>query len=146
VIVRGGIPAGDERREGKMKVGDSKAMFWTGLVISVLAELFMLFDGVLHLLQPAVVTQSFDQLGFPARFARGIGILELVFLVLYAIPLTSVLGAVLLTGYLGGAIATQLRVGADPFTLLFPVIIAALLWAGLYLRDARLRTMFPLNS
>ena len=128
-----------------MKVGDSKAMFWTGLVISVLAELFMLFDGVLHLLQPAVVTQSFNQLGFPARFARGIGILELVFLVLYAIPLTSVLGAVLLTGYLGGAIATQLRVGADPFTLLFPVIIAALLWAGLYLRDARLRTMFPLN-
>jgi hypothetical protein len=84
-------------------------------------------------------------LGFPIGLAPGVGILLLACLAIYLLPRTSVLGAILLTGYLGGAIALQLRVGAAPFSLIFPIIIGALLWGGLYLRTPLLRTLVPLR-
>jgi DoxX-like protein len=123
----------------------STTTVWIGRVISAVCEIFLLFDAVIHVLVLPAVRQAFDQLGYPQRYARGIGIIELVCLVLYVIPQTAVLGAVLLTAYLGGAAATQLRAGADPFTLLFPVGLGVLVWVGLYLRDARLRGLVSLQ-
>lgn len=95
----------------------------------------------------AVVRESMTQLGYPAEMAISIGVLELVCLALYVVPRTSVLGAVLLTGYLGGAIATHVRIGNPLFShVLFPTYIAALLWAGLFLREQRLRVLLPLRA
>ena len=89
------------------------------------------------------VAQAFKQLGYPVEIAVPLGIIELVCLIIYVIPRTSILGAVLLTGYLGGAVATQVRVSAPLFsTELFPIYIGVLLWGGLYLRDERVRTLF----
>src|SRR5438093_13092096 len=92
---------------------------WTGRVLSGIAAAFMTFDAVLHLAKPAVVTQAFAQLGFPESQSVTIGALALVSVIIYLTPRTAVLGAVLLTGYLGGAIAIQLRVGASAFNLVF---------------------------
>ncbi len=117
-------------------------MTWTGRTLSTLAILFMLFDGIGHLLMPAPVAQAFATLGYPASAALGIGLLELVLVVIYAIPRTSVAGAILLTGYLGGAVAAKVRVSAAPFDTAFPFIIAALIWGGVYLRDARVRAIW----
>jgi hypothetical protein len=124
----------------------SKAL-WAGHVISALVILFLLFDGVIKLLPLDVVTETLGHLGYIPSLARGLGVLTLVCAVLYAIPQTSVLGAILLTGYLGGAIAAQARIGSPLFsTLLFPVYVAALIWGGLWLRDARLRALVPVRS
>jgi DoxX-like protein len=112
---------------------------WTGRVLSTVAVAFMAFDGVIHVLEPAPVVQAFARLGFPLSASVGIGILELVFTALYAIPRTAALGAVLLSAYLGGAVATQLRAGSGWFEMIFPVIIGAIVWGGLALRDARVR-------
>jgi hypothetical protein len=112
---------------------------WPGRVLSALAVAFMAFDGIIHVLEPAPVAEAFAQLGYPLRLSVGLGILELLFTVLYAVPRTAFLGALLLTAYLGGAIATQLRVDAGWFPTIFPVIVAALLWCGLALRDPRVR-------
>lgn len=106
----------------------------------------MLFDGVLHITKPAPVVQAFAQLGFPLETAVPIAIAELICIALYAVPRTSVLGAVLLTGYLGGAVAAQVRIGNPPFELTFPVIAAIVLWAGIYLREPRLREVFPFRA
>jgi len=119
----------------------SARQLWTGWVISAIAVLFLLFDGILHVLKPQPVVDSFAQLGFPLSLAVGLGVLELVCTVLYVFPRTAALGAILLTGYLGGATATQLRAGAEMFPLLFPGIIGLLIWGGLLLRDARLRAL-----
>jgi len=119
----------------------SARQLWTGWVISAIAVLFLLFDGILHVLKPQPVVDSFAQLGFPLSLAVGLGVLELVCTVLYVFPRTAALGAILLTGYLGGATATQLRAGAEMFPLLFPGIIGLLVWGGLLLRDARLRAL-----
>lgn len=124
---------------------ESKTMLWTGRIVGTLAVFFMLFDAVLHLTKPAPVVAAFAQLGFPLNLAVGIGILELVCVALYVIPRTSLLGAILLTGYLGGAMATQLRVG-HAFETVFPVIIGALFWGGLYFRSRWLRAIFPLRT
>ena len=106
----------------------------------------MLFDAVLHLLVITPVVVTFTQLGYPLNLSRTLGVVELACAALYLMPRTSVLGAVLLTGYLGGAIATQLRVGAPLLsTGLFPIYVALFLWGGLYLRDARLRAIFPVR-
>ena len=124
----------------------SKKRLWAGRIVSALAVLFMIFDGVLHLLKPAPVVESFAQLGYPQRLSLGLGIVELVCTALYVMPRTSVLGAILLTGYLGGAIAAQVRIDAPMFsTTLFPVYVAAAVWGGLYLRDERLRLLIPLR-
>jgi uncharacterized membrane protein YphA (DoxX/SURF4 family) len=125
----------------------SKAQ-WAGRVLSALVILFMVFDAVMKLIPIAAVTQTMEQLGYPTSdgLARGLGILTLICTVLYAIPRTSVLGAILLTGYLGGAIATHLRVGSPVFShLLFGVYLGLMMWGGLYLRDAQLRELVPLR-
>lgn len=120
---------------------------WIGHVLSTLAILFLLMDGTVHLTKIAPVVDAFNQLGYPMSAAVPMGILELACLALYVFPRTSVLGAILLTGYLGGAVAIHLRVGSPLFShLLFPVYVGALVWAGLYLRDARLRALVPLRG
>lgn len=113
---------------------------WAGRIISGLAVLFLLFDIIIKLLVIDPVVKSLDQLGYPVTVARGLGTLELICLIIYLIPRSAVLGAIVLTGYLGGAIATHVRVGSPLFShILFPVYVAALLWGGLYLRDTRVQ-------
>jgi len=117
---------------------------WTGRVLSGLAVLFLLFDATIHFLKPEPVVTAFGQLGYPLAASVPIAIIELVCVALYLIPSTSILGAVLLTGYLGGAISAQLRIGAPLFsTMLFPVYVALFVWGGLYLRDPIVRTLIP---
>jgi hypothetical protein len=118
----------------------SPIMMWSGRVLSGLVVLFLLFDGTIKLLEMDVATQTTAQLGYPVGVVFGLGILRLVIAVLYAIPRTSVVGGILLTGLLGGAIATHLRVASPIFThLLFPAYLGLVAWGGLFLRDARLR-------
>jgi hypothetical protein len=115
---------------------------WIGRILSTLAVLFLLFDTGIKLMQIEPVKASFARLGYPTGIAVGIGALELACLTLYLVRRTSLLGAVVLTGYLGGAVATHLRVG-DPLLThtLFPVYIGALVWSGLALRNARVRAL-----
>jgi hypothetical protein len=124
----------------------SKKTLWAGRITSALAVLFLLFDGVIKVIQHPEAVRPTTQLGYPASLVVGIGVIELACLVVYIIPQTSVLGAILLTGYLGGAVATQLRAGSDLFSLIFPVIIGLLVWGGLFWRDDRLRALIPLRS
>jgi len=114
---------------------------WTGRSFSVVAILFMLFDTAIHLAAPAPVLEAFARLQIPAGLSVPLGVIELACTVLYAIPRTSVIGAVLLTGYLGGATAIQVRAGSTPFEILFPSIVGALVWGGLLLRNASLRAI-----
>jgi hypothetical protein len=118
----------------------SRKRLWAGRILSALAVLFLLFDSVIKLMMIAPVVESFARLGYPASISRGIGLLELACIVVHLIPRTAVLGAVLLTGYLGGAVATHVRVGDPLFShVLFPVYVGVMIWGGLYLRDDRLR-------
>lgn len=120
---------------------------WTGGVLSAIPILFLLSDGAAKVMNVAAVREGMAQLGYPADVGVGIGIVLLACVALYAIPRTSVLGAILLTGYLGGAIATHVRVGNPLFShTLFPIYVAAMVWGGLYLRDARLRALVPMRS
>jgi hypothetical protein len=122
----------------------SKKRLWAGRIISGLAVAFLLFDTVIKVLRMAPAVEGTVRLGYPASAVLGIGIVELACLVLYIVPRSSILGAVLLTGYLGGAIASQVRVGNPLFThVLFPIYVAALIWGGLYLRDDRVRALAP---
>ena len=116
---------------------------YLGRIASILAVLFLLFDAVIHVTKPASVVTAFAQLAYPLDLAVGIGIVELVCGAVYVIPPTSVLGAILLTGYLGGAVASQLRVGHSLFETVFPIILGILVWGGLFLRHDRLRTVIP---
>ncbi len=111
---------------------------WTGRVIGAVAVLFMIFDGTIHVMNIAPVVEAFARLGVPDRHAFALGALELALVALYLVPRTAPLAAVLLTGYLGGAVAIHLRVG-DP--LWFPIMIGAFFWVSLALRDARVRTL-----
>jgi hypothetical protein len=122
-----------------------KTTLWAGRVISAFAAVFLTFDTVIKVLNMAPAVEATTQLGYPASLVVGIGIIELICLAVYVIPRTSVLGAILLTGYLGGAIATQVRAGAPLFSVVFPIIIGALLWGGLFLREQRLRMLIPLR-
>jgi hypothetical protein len=114
--------------------------------LSGLPALFLLVDGGMKLFKPAAVVEATVQLGYPESTIVGIGMVLLVSTVLYLIPRTAILGALLLTGYLGGAVATHVRVGAPPLNALFPVVFAALLWGGLWLRDRRVRDLLPLRA
>jgi len=119
---------------------------WAGWIMGGLFIAFMIFDGGIKLVPLQIVTETSAQLGLPTSeaFARGLGILALVGTALYTFPRTSVLGAILMTGYLGGAIATQLRVGAPLLShLLFGVYLGLLMWGGLWLRDRRVRKLIP---
>ena len=124
----------------------SSGALWTGRVLSALIVLFMIFDGAIKLPPLDIVTQTMVQLGWPAdpNVARMLGIIGLVSTVLYALPRTSVLGAILLTAYMGGAIATKVRLDSPLFShTLFGVYLGVILWAGLLLRDPRLRALIP---
>jgi hypothetical protein len=125
----------------------SMKSIWAGRIISGLITAFMIFDAVIHMMKPAPVVEAFAKLNFPLRFAVPLGIVELLCIVLYVIPSTSILGAIFLTGYLGGAVAIQLPTG-NPFfgEILFPVYIGVFLWGGIYLRDARLRALVPFQT
>jgi hypothetical protein len=119
----------------------------TGRVMSGVAVAFLLFDSVLKLVKPAVVVEASAKLGLPEQITVPLGVILLASTVLYAIPRTAVFGAVLLTGYLGGAVCTHLRVGDPLFShVLFPTYMGALLWGGLWLRDGRVRAMFTTPS
>lgn len=125
----------------------SKSRLWTGRILSTLTILFLLFDGIMKLVRPLPVTQAMTQLGFPQNLSVPIGVILLLCTALYAIPSTSVLGAVLLTGYLGGAVVSQLRIGASLFgSTLFPIYFAVLMWAALYLQEPRLRAFIPIRK
>ncbi len=120
----------------------STKMIWTGRVVSALVVVFLLFDSIIKLLDMTVVQDSMAQLGYPVHLDRLIGMIEFLCLALYAIPRTSIFGAILLTGLLGGAISTHVRVGDPLFShVLFGVYLGLLAWGGLYLRDHRLRTV-----
>ena len=117
---------------------------WTGRVLSGLAVLFLLFDSTGKLLEVQPVIDGTRQLGYPRGIVFTLGVILLSCVVVYLIPRTSVLGALLLTGYLGGAVASQARVENPLFShILFPTYVAMLIWGGLVLRDARLRAFAP---
>lgn len=125
----------------------SKKRLWAGRILSGLPMLFLLFDGVVKLFKPVPVVEGMARLGYPLSLSVTIGIVLLVCVFTYAIPQTSVLGAILLTGYLGGAVATHVRVGDPLFShVLFPTYVAILLWTGLFLREDRMRVLLPVRS
>lgn len=115
-------------------------------IMSGLPALFLLVDGGMKLFKPAAVVEATLQLGYPESSVIGMGVALLTSTILYLIPRTAILGAILLTGYLGGAVATQVRVGAVLFNVVFPVFFGALLWGGLWLRDRHLHTLLPLRA
>ena len=117
-------------------------MMWTGYALSVLPALMLLLDAVMKLVKPAPVVEATISLGYPENVIVGLGIVLLASTVLYLVPRTSCLGAILLTGYLGGAVASHLRHEDGAFPVLFPAVFGALLWGGLVLRDPRLRASF----
>ncbi|HZM85532.1 MAG TPA: DoxX family protein [Blastocatellia bacterium] len=121
----------------------SSKMIWAGRIVSGLVVVMMVFSAVMKILKPNEVLTEFTRLGYPETVVIGIGILELLCAVVYSIPRTSYLGAILLTAYFGGATATHVRIG-DVF--IWPVIGGVLTWAGLYLRDARIRDLIPLRK
>ena len=122
----------------------SRGALWTGRILSTLAVLFLLFDSMGKLLEVPPVVAGTAELGYPVATVFPLGVILLLSVVAYAIPGTSVLGAVLLTGYLGGAVATHVRVENPLFShTLFPVYVALVVWGGLFLRDARLRALLP---
>lgn len=126
---------------------ESKKMIWAGRILSGIVILFMVMDGVLHMTKVPPVVDAFARLGWPIGLAVTLAIVELVCTAFYAYPRTTILGAILLTGYLGGAVATHLRVGSSLFgETLFPVYIGILMWGGLYGREARLRAIIPFSK
>ena len=124
-----------------------KKALWTGRALSGFITAFLIFDAVIHILKPAPVVEAFAKLHYPLSLAIPLGVIELICILLYVLPRTSILGATLLTGYLGGAIAIQLTTSNSLFgEILFPVYVALLLWGGIYLRDERLRSLVPVRS
>jgi hypothetical protein len=124
----------------------SKASLWTGRIISGLLVAFLFFDGITKVFKESHVMAAFAQIGYPTHLAPVIGSILLACVAIYVIPPTAILGAILLTGYLGGATEVNLRAGHSPFETLFPVIFGVLVWLSLFLRDARLRSLIPLST
>jgi hypothetical protein len=126
---------------------DNKKRVWTGRIMSGLATLFLLMDAVMKVIRVRVAVEGTVQAGYPDSTVVGIGLSLLVSTLLYAIPQTSVLGAILVTGYLGGAVATNVRMNAPLFSyILTPVYVGVLVWGGLYLRDERVRAVVPVRQ
>lgn len=121
----------------------SKKMLWAGWIVSAIPVLMLLFSGVGKLVRPPAVLEGFAHLGWPERLILPIAILEIACTLVYLVPRTAVLGAILITGYLGGATATHVRLG-EPFVL--QVGFGMVAWLGLYLRDGRVRALIPLRS
>ena len=125
----------------------SKARLWTGRILSALPALFLLMDGIMKVMKPDFVVKATVELGYPEEVIFGLGIVVLICVILYIIPNTAVLGAILLTGYLGGAVASHLRHGDPLFShVLSPVYFAILLWGGLYLREPRVSALVPFRK
>lgn len=122
---------------------ESKTRIWAGYILGGLPALMLLFSGVMKFSGTPELAEGFGQLGWPVSLAVPLGILEIAVTLLYLIPRTSILGAILVTGYLGGAIATHVRIG-DAFWVQF--LLGVAIWGGLYLRDARLRALIPLKA
>jgi hypothetical protein len=118
----------------------SKTALWTGYIMSTLPVLLLILSGIMKLVKPAPVVQGFAHFGFPDRLILPLGILELACTVIYLVPRTSALGAILLTGYLGGATVTNLRVGDS---WIMPAMVGVLVWGGLFMRDQRVRALVP---
>jgi hypothetical protein len=126
--------------------GNRKAL-WAGRIVSGLAAAFMAMDGMVKVLQLPVAVEGTIKLGYPPGIVLRLGLIQVAMLALYLIPRTAVLGAILWTGYLGGAIATHVRLGNPLFShVLSPAYVAAFIWCGLWLRDTRLRAMLPFGS
>jgi DoxX-like family len=124
----------------------STGRLWTGRILSALPVLFMLMDGVMKLMKPDFVVKATTQMGYPESVILPLGIVVLICTILYAVPPTAILGAILLTGYLGGAVATHVRAGDPLFThVLAPIYFAILIWGGLYLREPRLSSLVPIR-
>ncbi|WP_159007757.1 DoxX family protein [Bradyrhizobium sp. S69] len=124
----------------------SKSALWSGRVVSGLVIVFLLFDGAIKLVPWPVVTETMDRMGYGSSetLARSLGLITLVCTVLYAVPPTSILGAILLTGYLGSAIASHVRIGSPLFShVLFGFYLGLMVWGGLWLRDRSLRALLP---
>ena len=126
----------------------SKPARWTGRVLSGLVIVFLLFDGAIKLVPWPIVTETMDKMGYGSSetLARSLGIITIVCTLLYSVPPTSILGAILLTGYLGGAMASHVRIDSPLFShILFGFYLGLMLWGGLWLRDRRLRSLMPLR-
>ena len=121
----------------------SKPALWIGWILGVLPALLLIFSAVMKFMKPPEVVEGFVKSGYPERLALPLAIVEVSCTILYLIPRTAVLGAILLTGYLGGATATHVRIG-EPFFM--PVLVGVALWLGLYLREPRLRPLVPLRN
>jgi hypothetical protein len=119
-------------------------MIWIGWLLSILPSLMLLFSGSMKLVKPEDVVKGFEHLGYPEHLALVLGIVEIGCTLVYLIPRTAVLGAILLTGYLGGAIATHVRLLEIQF--LAPLVLGVLVWGGVFLRDARVRALIPLRT
>jgi DoxX-like family len=122
----------------------SKKMLWAGWIISIVPVLMLSMSAAMKFMMSPDTAKGFADLGWPESYALVLGIVEIGCTVIYVIPRTSVLGAILLTGYFGGAIATHARLGDPMFVV--PFILGVLLWLGLFLRDVRLRALLPLRS
>jgi hypothetical protein len=118
-------------------------MLWAGYVVSALPVAMLVVSGVMKFVKPEALVTEFTRLGWPENLALVLAVIELGSTIVYLIPRTAVLGAILLTGYLGGAVATHVRIG-DPF--IPPIVLGVLIWLGLYLRDRRMRALIPLRS
>ena len=125
----------------------STKLLWTGRVMSGLVIVFLLMDSVIKVMRVPAAVQGTGQLGYSQNIVAPLGVILLASTILYAVPRTAVLGAILVTAYLGGASAAQVRVGNPLFSnVLFPVYVGVLLWAGLFLREPRLRALIPFRS
>jgi DoxX-like family len=122
-----------------------KWQMWTGRILTGLSALFLLLDAAGKFMMPVQVVQACARLGIPVHLSPTLGVLLTISTLLYAIPKTAVFGAVVLTGYLGGAISIHLRAESSLFETIFPAILGVMVWAGIYLRDARLRRVFPIR-
>ena len=126
----------------------SRSARWTGRIMSGFVIVFLMIDGAIKLVPWPIVTETMDQMGYGSSetLARSLGVITIVCTVLYSIPPTSILGAILLTGYLGGAVATHARISNPLFShTLFGVYLGIALWGGLWLRDARVRSLLPVS-
>ena len=124
----------------------SKKALWIGRIISALPILFLLMDSIMKLAKLPIVVETTVKIGYAENTIVPLGIVLLVSTLLYAIPRTSAFGAILLTAYLGGAVATHVRLGEGLFPVSFPIILGVLIWGGLWLRDTRLRQLTPLRK
>lgn len=124
----------------------SKGSLWTGRVLSGVVVLFLLFDSVTKILKAQQVIDATIRIGFPLSTIVPIGIVLLVCTILYALPQTSVLGAILLTSHLGGAVSANVRAGSPVFNSVFAIVFGVLVWLGLYLREPRLRALLPVRE